>query len=379
MLPAAEYAQNMRSFLWLVILVRGVESALTLCKSCGSCDYGPKTYDGLSDEYFYKTNIYITCSSCSSVVADGKMYIYQAYSGTNMLSSSMNVYIAFDCSSKRWKNYVVSSCGSSSKFSCMNPHTFGSVETNIVSLGSACPHSNSLGSCISSTTLSPPPSPSPPPPSPQPPPPPPCPSPPPPVANRAPSPPPVATASPSDSAAAGTSTGNSNDQSSARHAVRSTFSTSGQVSDFDDMGVQTAIRQVVADAAAVALSAVTIEIAAGSVLITSTITASDASNAATISAALTDPSTGIFSSTTALRSALSDALPFGTFVSAITNSPTASTSTSSGGAPSGPVIGGAREEATALPRMLLMLLNCRAQAAAAAAAAWAAWVAVSRA
>ena len=161
--------------------------------------------------------------------------------------------------------------------------------------------------------------------------------------------------------------------------MRSTFSTSGQVSDFDDMGVQTAIRQVVADAAAVALSAVTIEIAAGSVLITSTITASDASNAATISAALTDPSTGIFSSTTALRSALSDALPFGTFVSAITNSPTASTSTSSGGAPSGPVIGGAREEATALPRMLLMLLNCRAQAAAAAAAAWAAWVAVSRA
>ena len=83
-------------------------------------------------------------------------------------------------------------------------------------------------------------------------------------------------------------TGNSETRSDSRYVVRSTSCVNGQLSTFNDMSVPTAARRIFAAVVGVDLSAVTLELAPGSVLIRTMIAASSSSQSNAISVALAD-------------------------------------------------------------------------------------------
>jgi hypothetical protein len=103
------------------------------------------------------------------------------------------------------------------------------------------------------------------------------------------------------------------------HGVSCAFSAAGDVSDYDE-AKQEGIKGVLADAANVPSSAVTLDIKAGSVIITATIAVSDGEAASTVSTAL---SAGILSSEATLQAAFTAAGVTGVTVEAITAAPSA--------------------------------------------------------
>ena len=117
---------RMARLVLVLLLCPGASASLSTCASCGGCSPAYFTLPAHTNQYYYKTGTYQTCSACSNVASGGRMYVYQAWDGTGSFATEYNVYVWFNCATGRWTRSVVTSC-SPGTYDCEGPYPTGTI------------------------------------------------------------------------------------------------------------------------------------------------------------------------------------------------------------------------------------------------------------